>query len=95
MIHTDDIYQKRVSAMTTAKVFWSGRSQAVRLPKEFRVKTKELTIRREGKMIILEQMPQDWAWLEEIQQGLAPDFMAEGRETPVSQDRPLLDDLFS
>ena len=95
MIHTDDIYQKRVSAMTTAKVFWSGRSQAVRLPKEFRVETKELTIRREGKMIILEQMPQDWAWLEEIQQGLTPDFMAEGRETLVSQDRPLLDDLFS
>ena len=95
MIHTNDIYQKRVSAMTTAKVFWSGRSQAVRLPKEFRVETKELTIRREGKMIILEQMPQDWTWLEEIQQGLTPDLMAEGRETPVSQDRPLLDDLFS
>jgi antitoxin VapB len=95
MIYIFAIYQVGVSAMATAKVFWSGRSQAVRLPKEFRVETKELAIRREGKMIILEQMPQDWVWLDEIQKGLSPDFMADGRETPASQKRPGLDDLFS
>ena len=39
---------------TRAKVFWSGRSQAVRLPKEFRFASSEVTIRREGKTVVLE-----------------------------------------
>jgi antitoxin VapB len=39
---------------TRAKVFWSGRSQAVRLPKEFRFDTETVLIRREGNAIILE-----------------------------------------
>lgn len=37
-----------------AKVFWSGRSQAVRLPREFRFDTDEVTVRREGNRLILE-----------------------------------------
>lgn len=37
-----------------AKVFRSGRSQAVRLPKEFRFDAKEVRIRREGDTVILE-----------------------------------------
>jgi antitoxin VapB len=80
--------------MATAKVFWSGRSQAVRLPKEFRVNTLELTIRREGQKLILEQKPEDWDWLADIQQELSPDFMAEGAEPSQEQNRPDLDKLF-
>lgn len=38
----------------TAKVFWSGRSQAVRLPKEFRFATEEVVIHRDGDRVILE-----------------------------------------
>ena len=38
----------------TASVFWTGRSQAVRLPKEFRVKGDTVLVRREGNAIILE-----------------------------------------
>lgn len=37
-----------------AKVFWSGRSQAVRLPKEFRFDTDVVFVRREGDALILE-----------------------------------------
>jgi antitoxin VapB len=37
-----------------AKVFWSGRSQAVRLPKEFRFRTETVIIRQEGDTLILE-----------------------------------------
>lgn len=37
-----------------AKVFWSGRSQAVRLPREFRFAGTEVRIRREGNAVILE-----------------------------------------
>lgn len=37
-----------------AKVFWSGRSQAVRRPKEYRVEGKRVRIRRRGEAVILE-----------------------------------------
>lgn len=47
--------------MATAKVFMSGRSQAVRLPKEFRVDASELAIRKEGDAIVLTPVSGDWA----------------------------------
>ena len=37
-----------------AKLFWNGRSQAVRLPKEFRFEGDEVSVRREGDAVILE-----------------------------------------
>lgn len=37
-----------------AKVFWSGRSQALRLPKEFRLDVAEVRIHREGKKLVIE-----------------------------------------
>jgi antitoxin VapB len=40
--------------MATAKLFRNGRSQAVRLPKEFRFQGDEVLIRRSGKKVILE-----------------------------------------
>ena len=45
----------------TARVFWSGRSQAVRLPKEFRFDDVEVQIRREGNRVVLEPLPdEEW-----------------------------------
>jgi antitoxin VapB len=41
-------------AKKTAKVFWTGRSQAVRLPKEFRFDSETVSVRREGQAVILE-----------------------------------------
>lgn len=46
--------------METAKIFQNGRSQAVRLPKEFRFKGKEVYIRREGSQVILSEKPDSW-----------------------------------
>jgi antitoxin VapB len=40
--------------MTTAKIFTTGGSQAVRLPKEFRFDADEVSIRREGRTVVLE-----------------------------------------
>jgi antitoxin VapB len=37
-----------------AKVFWTGRSQAVRLPRAFRVTTREVSVRRQGGALVLE-----------------------------------------
>jgi antitoxin VapB len=44
--------------MATAKVFMSGNSQAIRLPKEFRVEGNEVYIKREQGSIVLMEKPQ-------------------------------------
>jgi antitoxin VapB len=43
-----------------AKIFMNNRSQAVRLPKEFQFKAKEVFIRKEGSDVILSPRPLDW-----------------------------------
>lgn len=77
--------------MDKAKVFWSGRSQAVRLPKQFRFDTDEVRIRQDGETIILEPVPKDWAWLDALVQPLDEDFVAAVNEKPGEQQRPELD----
>lgn len=81
--------------MTTqiTKVFWSGRSQAVRLPKQFRLQTKEVRIRRHGNSIILEPIAEDWKWLDELD-SLDDDVIAAVNEKQDQQSRPELDELF-
>ena len=77
----------------TAKVFWSGRSQAVRLPKEFRLDAKEVRIRRHGDTLILEPIVDDWAWLDAIVGPVDADFAAAALDRSGDQSRPELDDL--
>jgi antitoxin VapB len=43
---------------SVAKLFQNGRSQAVRLPKEFRFKGTEVRIRKQGEKVILEPIKQ-------------------------------------
>lgn len=43
--------------MTTARVFKSGNSQAIRLPKKFRVKSSQVEIFRRGGEIVLRERP--------------------------------------
>ena len=48
--------------MKTAKVFMNGRSQAIRLPKEFRVSGDEVYITKEkGKIVLFEKPQKTWA----------------------------------
>jgi antitoxin VapB len=77
--------------MDVAKVFSSGRSQAVRLPKEYRFDTDKVRIRRHGQSIILEPIPQDWAWLDDLMGPLDEDLARAAIEQPAQQDRPELD----
>ena len=76
--------------METAKVFWSGRSQAVRLPKEFRFEQAEVRIRRQGQAVILEPVPTDWGWLDVLSGPIDQDFVSAVGEKPAEQDRPEL-----
>jgi antitoxin VapB len=80
--------------METAKIFWSGRSQAVRLPKEFRFEGSEVRIRRHGNAVILESIAEDWAWLDALVGKLDADFVQAVNEKPTPQERPALDKLF-
>ena len=67
--------------MTTAKVFMNGRSQAIRLPKEFRVSSDEVFLKktREG-FFVVERDP--WELFEEGVRELSDGFMQERRQPP-------------
>jgi antitoxin VapB len=77
--------------MPEFEIFWSGRSQAVRLPKEFRFDTDEVRVRRHGNAVILEPIADDWAWLDAVVGPVASDFADAVAERPDQQDRPALD----
>ena len=76
-----------------AKVFWSGRSQAVRLPKRYRLDADEVRVRRQGAALVLEPVANDWDWLEEVMGDLDPEFAAAALESVDEQHRPDLDEL--
>ena len=80
--------------MERAKIFWSGRSQAVRLPKDFRFKGEEVRIRRHGNAVILEPMAEDWVWLDSVAGKLDEDFVQAVDEHLEPQARPALEKLF-
>ena len=73
--------------MKTAKVFKSGNSQAVRIPKEFHLKDNEVEIHRKGDSLILRPKKRSWAALFESLDKFTEDFMAEGRSQPPMQKR--------
>ena len=70
--------------MKTARVFKSGNSQAVRIPKEFRLEGEGVEIRKQGGALILRPKKKSWAALFESLEMFTDDFMEEGRnQTPV------------
>jgi antitoxin VapB len=66
--------------MQTTKVFKSGNSLAVRLPKEYRVTDKELYIRKIGSSLLLMTQKQPWGLFKKSLGGFSADFFADGRE---------------
>jgi antitoxin VapB len=74
------------SFMDTAKLFKSGRSQAVRLPKEFRFEGDEVMVTRLGAAVVLLPKNHDWAVMFGALDGFSDDFMEE-RIQPVLQER--------
>ena len=67
-----------VSSMTkTAKLFTTGRSQALRLPKEFRFESSEVFIRRKGNEVILSEKPASWEDFFNSPERPTDDFMTE------------------
>lgn len=73
--------------MSLAKVFMSGRSQAVRLPKEFRFKGSSVEIFRRGDEVVLRERPESALAIFEALGQFPEDFMAEGRQDSPPQER--------
>ena len=65
--------------MGTARVFRSGNSQAVRLPKQFRLKSKEVEIFRRGDELVLREKAGNVVRAFDLLAGLPDDFSVAGR----------------
>ena len=70
----------------TAKVFMNGRSQAVRLPVEFRFNCPEVFIEKQGQAVILRPKPQGWDDFFARTPQVQDDFLADRNDEPP-QDR--------
>lgn len=77
--------------METAKLFKNGKSQAVRLPKEFRFGSDRVYIKRVGEAVILLPYQAPWKTMLDSLSLFSTDFIME-REQPPVQDR---EDLYS
>jgi antitoxin VapB len=88
-----------MSETGTAKIFMHGRSQAVRLPKEFRLPGKEVRVRRFGPGVLLEPVGRDRETMEavfaEIDRRGGREFLPDGRpeQPPMpADDRKFFDE---
>ncbi|MBK7893445.1 MAG: antitoxin [Anaerolineaceae bacterium] len=73
----------------TAKLFINGRSQAVRLPKEFRFEGSEVYIRKEGDEVILSAKKPSWDEFFNMNSAFGDDFLRE-RDNEPPQERESL-----
>jgi antitoxin VapB len=79
----------------TAKLFKHGRSQAVRLPKEFRLPGTEVRVRRMGRGVLLEPIEEDLqAWFDRLDSYQDEPFLPEGRpeQPPMPPPRSIFDE---
>ncbi len=73
--------------MGTARVFRSGNSQAVRLPKQFRFKSAEVEIFRRGREIVLREKDDDMVRAFDLLASLPEDMGLAGRQDDPPQKR--------
>jgi len=73
--------------MATTRVFRSGNSQAVRIPRRFRLASEEVEIVRRGNEIVLREPPRNLARAFDLLTGLSADFFKGGRQQPRSEKR--------
>lgn len=76
--------------MMTAKVFENGRSQAVRLPKECRFQTDEVTVNKIGDVVMLMPKTSKWDSFMQAIDLFSADFFEDGRSEDVQQERECL-----
>lgn len=81
-----------MSKTGTAKLFRNGRSQAVRLPKEFRFEGDRVRVRRVPEGVLLQPMITDpKEWLAAMDRRRGDPFLKEGRKQPKTPRRRIFD----
>lgn len=74
----------------TARLFRNGRSQAVRLPREFRFEGDRVRVRRAGRGVLVEPMFANVTdWFAELDRFGAEPFMADGCRQPPTPERAI------
>lgn len=73
--------------MEIAKIFKNGRSQAVRLPKEYRFAGDEVYVKKVGNIVMLYPKEQVWETFVDGVNSFTDDFMAAGRDQGEHQER--------
>lgn len=76
--------------MAITKVFRSGNSQAVRIPKDFHIDSEEVEILRRGGEIVLRPRPGNLGEAYQLLAGLSDDFFEGGRRQPKQARRAKL-----
>ena len=74
-------------AATKTRVFQSGNSQAVRLPKEFRFRSSSVEIFRRGDEVVLRESAATLEEAFDLLAGLSPDFFAGGRKDDAPPEK--------
>lgn len=73
--------------METAKVFETGRSQAVRLPKKFRFDVDEVVVQQLGDAVLLVPKESLWKTFMDGLEGFTGDIFEEGRDQGIQKER--------
>ena len=73
--------------MAVAKIFQSGNSQAVRLPKEFRFRSKEVEITRRGDEVVLREKPKNLGYLVDLLKQLPDEMFEDIHDTRLPEER--------
>lgn len=76
--------------MVTAKIFENGRSQAVRLPMQFRFDADEVVIQKLGDAVLLVPKESLWQTFEEGLESFTDDIFKDGRNQGNQQERESL-----
>jgi len=81
------ILKKEVSQMPMTRPFMSGHSQAIRIPKEYRLPDEDVFVNQIGNTITLTPRSMLWDSFEHGLQRFTDDFMAEGRPEEIESRR--------
>ena len=73
--------------MQTARLFLNGRSQAVRLPKEYQFSGDNVYIKRVGEAVVLFPVSKEWEIFLHGLNNFSEDFMSEGRSQDIDRER--------
>jgi len=78
------------NTMQTARLFLNGRSQAVRLPKEYQFTGENVYIQKMGEAVLLFPVDKEWKVFLHGLNSFSDDFMSEGRAQGIDQEREKL-----